>query len=850
MDALAKVCEDILLKGVPKATADDIEEGSVYGNGIRIANHILGGCRFGSDRSRSVLDANCRVWDSDNLYVTDGSFMPTSGGANPTLTIQANALRVADHLLTCYALVEWAEEIRVYSRVDNFGVDTNDPANAMFTATNFPGASSSDITNAKGIYAVLTGRVTAINGDARLDEKTGKYVYLGNALERSRQKEIGFFGQDAWRVRPGLTLNYGLRWEAQGSFTPLNSSYTSVSIDDIWGVSGPGNLFRPGTMTGRVTPFYQFKKGDKSYDPQYGDFAPSFGFAWSPNVQGGFLRKLLGESGKSVFRGGYSIAYNRRGIGEFRTIISSNTGTSFNTNRDIATGNLGPLPLLFRDTTRLFPPSFSDTPVYPLTAPISASAYAFDPKLKVPYTESWTFGIQREVARNLAVEVRYVGNRFLQNWQTYNLNLNENNIVENGLLNEFKLAEANLQANIATGRGNTFAFTGGAGTSPLPITLAYFSGLPAAQANDPSRYTSTNFASSAFVNTLALNNPNICNPPAAATATATTTTTPTVTTCATSSYSAQLDASAAFRDNAAKAGLAKNFMLTNPDLRGGANIIGNGGWTRYDGLQIEVRRRMSNGLLVQAGYDFAKAFNASRATFRAPRFNTLDTNTLRHAFRVNWVYELPFGNGRKFFSSAGGIANRFVGGWDFQGTGRIQSGQLFNLGNYNLVGMTMNELNGVYKLRDDAANKIMYILPQDIIDNTIKAFNASATSPTGYGTLGPPSGRYIAPPNNTGCIQTYSGQCAPQSIFLTGPGLTRFDLSLIKKIQITERLSFELRGELINAFNNINFMNPTGTAFTTPSSLTFGQVTTAYSDSSNTQDPGGRLGQIVARINF
>src|SRR5439155_16506068 len=134
------------------------------------------------------------------------------------------------------------------------------------------------------------------------------------------------------------------------------------------------------------------------------------------------------------------------------------------------TGNLGSLPLLLRDTARLGPPSFSDTPVYPLIAPISGSAYAFQRDLKVPYTESWTFGIQREVSKNLAVEVRYVGNRFLQNWQTNNLNLNENNIVENGLLNEFRLAQANLQANIAAGKGNTFAYTG-SGTSPLPITL-------------------------------------------------------------------------------------------------------------------------------------------------------------------------------------------------------------------------------------------------------------------------------------------------------------------------------------------------------------------------------------------
>jgi hypothetical protein len=267
-------------------------------------------------------------------------------------------------------------------------------------------------------------------------------------------------------------------------------------------------------------------------------------------------------------------------------------------------------------------------------------------------------------------------------------------------------------------------------------------------------------------------------------------------------------------------------------------------------MQIEVRRRMSNGLLVQGGYDFAKSFNASRSSFRSPYVNTLDTTTLRHAFRVNWVYELPIGTSKKLFANAGPVVNRLVGGWEFQGTGRIQSGQLFNLGNYALVGMTRKELQDVFKLRDDAANKIMYILPQDIIDNTIKAFSTSATSATGYGTLGPPSGRYIAPPNNANCIQSYSGQCAPLSTFLTGPGTTRFDLSLVKRVQISEHVNFELRGELINAFNNINFRNPTGTAFTTPSSLTFGQVTMAYSDSSNTQDPGGRLGQIVARINF
>jgi choline dehydrogenase-like flavoprotein len=98
MRTMAAICEEILLKGVPGATRDEISEGSVYGNAVRVANHILGGMRFGTNPSNSVLNPDCRLWDLNNLYVTDGSFMPTSGSANPTLTIQANAFRIADIL--------------------------------------------------------------------------------------------------------------------------------------------------------------------------------------------------------------------------------------------------------------------------------------------------------------------------------------------------------------------------------------------------------------------------------------------------------------------------------------------------------------------------------------------------------------------------------------------------------------------------------------------------------------------------------------------------------------------------------------------------------------------------------
>ncbi|MGQ0458019.1 MAG: GMC oxidoreductase [Hyphomicrobium sp.] len=61
--------------------------------------HCCGTLRFGADSATSVLNRNCRSHDIDNLYVADASFMPTSGGMNPGLTIAANALRVADRLI-------------------------------------------------------------------------------------------------------------------------------------------------------------------------------------------------------------------------------------------------------------------------------------------------------------------------------------------------------------------------------------------------------------------------------------------------------------------------------------------------------------------------------------------------------------------------------------------------------------------------------------------------------------------------------------------------------------------------------------------------------------------------------
>jgi hypothetical protein len=101
----------------------------------------------------------------------------------------------------------------------------------------------------------------------------------------------------------------------------------------------------------------------------------------------------------------------------------------------------------------------------------------------------------------------------------------------------------------------------------------------------------------------------------------------------------------------------------------------------------------------------------------------------------------------------------------------------------------------------------IYILPQDIIDNTVKAFAVSATSPTGYGALGAPTGRYLAPANGPACIETAPGygDCGVGSLVVNGPPLVRFDVSAVKRVRIRGRVTFEFRGELQNALNKPYF---------------------------------------------
>lgn len=696
----------------------------------------------------------------------------------------------------------WMNNSTLVPRV-NFAALSSDPAASVFNAANFPGASAANLTAAQQLFNLLTGRISSITGDARLNASTGQYDYLGVGRQEGRLRESGAYVQDQWRVRPNVSLNAGIRYDVQAPFYALNSLYSFATIDDLCGVSGKAsdnscNLFQSGSMPGVKPTFKQLEKGTKLYDTDYNNFAPNVGFAWTPDARPGALGALMGPEANFVVRGGYTRSFTRGGLNDFTGVLNSNPGIQITANRDPNLGNLGTLPVLLRETSRLGPPAIPSKPNYPLTDVITEDIRGFDPHLRIPYADSYSIGVQRGWGSKMVIEARYVGTRSRDQWrfqsgggETGSLNFNEFNIFENRFINEFRQAQANLQANIAAGRSNTFAFTGAPGTAPLPVFLGFFNAQPSANAGNTALYTGGNWTSTTFLNFLAARNPN---PFGFASAGAN-----------------GLMGNATLRNNAAAAGIPANYFVANPDLLGGAFMTTNLGRTKYNSMQLELRRRYADGLQFSGSYVFGHGYLADWETWRNDVFWVRDAGTtgdITHQGKFNVVYDLPFGRGSRWGSSVNGVVDRVIGGWQVGLASKMQSGTLVDLGNVRLAGMAVSDVEKMFKLRFDDAGRKVWMLPQDVIDNTILAFSVSPTTTSGYAGA-TPTGRYFAPANGPDCIEVDNGAdygaCASRTLVVTGPFFQQHDLRISKRTKLVGHTDFEFAIETLNVFNKANF---------------------------------------------
>ena len=724
------------------------------------------------------------------------------------------------------------------------------------TSGNYPGGITTTWAGyARNLYGFLTGRVTNFGGTAYLGDD-GKYTFQGERTGGAIADSVGFFMQDSWRWKPNLTINAGVRYQVQFPMTTTFQYSRPETWQMVYGITGAGsgllgrgNLYKPGTLTGTNPVVVAYDDTKPAYNTDWNNIAPSVGATWRPNIGDGFWSKIL--SSDPVLRGGYSISFNQLGTSFFISNYGTNPGRTRSASRGETTGTptLGAAgwPVLLRDTARLYPSVFPDAPNYPITPAVNESIDIHYPDWPVTKTHQYSIGIQRELGKSMALDIRYVGNTNVSGWTTWNMNSPAQwSIIENGFYNEYMKAKGNLRANILAGNGNTFAYTGAPGTAPLPIFQAYFAGTPLADGanQNPANYTSANYRSSSWYNNLAMyqNITNVNSSPMTS-----------IAGTGTSGLQNGIGTGTSLDANRIKAGLPINFFMANPAVaQGGSYLETNGGNTRYNAMQIELRRRMSNGLLVQGSYSYAFGRQTwGWRTLREDWHYIPSTGAPDHAFKLNWVYELPFGQGKKWGSGAGTWMNALIGGWEWDGVSRVQTGDKFNFGGFRLMGMSEDQFQDMFKFyREKDANGVerIYMFPQDVIQNSILAlYTASPTSATGYsGAL--PTGRYIAPNSGPDCVQYWAGMCpgTAETRIVTGPMYWKVDMSFVKRFQLPRRMVVEARMDLFNVFDTINFTANSSMG----SSVSNWQVTAAATDVNASQDPGGRITSFGLRFTW
>ncbi|MEP7272267.1 MAG: TonB-dependent receptor [Acidobacteriota bacterium] len=653
--------------------------------------------------------------------------------------------------------------------------------------TQFPGGlATNDFTSASNLLAFLSGAVTTGTRTFNVSSATSGYV---NDAEQRRNLEfdaIGGFAQDTWRVKPNLTVNLGLRYDY---YTPTKET-NGIGLMPVGGLEGLGNPNLVYDLAGGGNGTRPF------YNPDRNNFAPNISFAWDPF-----------KTGKTSIRAGYSISYVIDSLIQMaeNSAIDGNDGLTStvqvpNLIGTVSGGGLVPIAVpIFK-----VPRTIKDQQLI-TQAP---TAFTIDPNLKTPYVQQWNLSIEREILPDTVLEARYVGNHGVKLLRA--IDINQVVIFNNGFLDDFRRAQKNLQLSTGvTGIVASPAYNPAiSGSQPLTVfPKVGRGGFYTTPQQTALNATLVNLISQGQIGELV------------------------------QTYSLSRSIYLTPGTNGATVGPGF-FLRANPEA-GNVDYMGNGSFSNYHALQAEVRRRLRNGLYLQANYSWSKGytdFDGSSANFAAlldvdnaaPLEKKRNTNDITHIFKANGLYELPFGPGKPFLNQ-GGVIGKILGGWQAGGIFEIRTGRPISFvsarGTVNRTGRSpknaadstlsaqeLQELTGLFY--DPVSGRPLYVSPS-LIGVDGRANPAILTNPLAgtYGKL----------------------QLTPVS----GPGFWNVDLSAIKRTRITETLNIEFRLEAFNTFNHTNF-------FVTNeqndiNSTTFGRLATAF-------DP--RILQIAMKINF
>jgi hypothetical protein len=414
------------------------------------------------------------------------------------------------------------------------------------------------------------------------------------------------------------------------------------------------------------------------------------------------------------------------------------------------------------------------TPFSAVPATRQGVAIVANPNLSIPYVQEWTFGIDREIFDGWRLSATYVGNHAVGMLRSEDLN--QVNLTSNGFLSTFQTAQANLAAN---GSPTVGASLGSLQSLFAEVPSGEYTVISQGQAAALAQYLDTTAPKGGVTGGLVTS-----------------------------------------------AGLPATFFRYNPQFSD-IYVEGNYGSSTWNGLKLELKRKIEHGVYLQANYTFSKGlvdypqdeeyFNTNpfrdNANHRLDR--TLSPLDATHVVLVNGIYELPFGHDQLLLNSGSKLINALAGGWQTNGifnytTGRpipVTTGyQLLNQNvasapNFNHAFSSLSKVN-------KASTTVTYITAAQL---------ANFSNPA------------------AGSAGNYTNQS------LHGPGFADLDASLFKSFAVParrENLQFQFRAEYFNVLNHTNFVEPGSLNINTASSS---NLTSTYSP---------RVGQLALKLSF
>lgn len=427
------------------------------------------------------------------------------------------------------------------------------------------------------------------------------------------------YAQDDWKIRRNLTLNLGLRWDFE---TPTANKQQLVSSFDFEGASplqGRLNLTNLDPAVASLNPnirtlpgLLSFPEGAQS-KTNFDRFAPRVGFAFSINnkmtVRGGFGMFFLPISLEAATATGTNI---------------TNPQTQVNLNGQITAANAN-------QTLFLNDPFVNPGLRQPTGNSLGANTslgqtlgFVVEPERANPYTIQWNIVFQREIAKNLVLDIAYVGNA--------GRNLPSRDVA----LNQISRASIDFaRAEVAAGRAASIENFFEA-CVPNPFA-GLFTGVATTNCVNP---TASNNGTT---------NPGTLNSPLIA-----------------------------------RAQLLRRF----PQYQAVGLFSPHIGYSNYQALQINLQKRFSNGFSLLSNYVYSRLKDTggggNGARFTDPtnaedasnydEEYSLSTLDVPHRVTASFTYELPFGKGKAFGSGWGGFTNALLGGWQVAGSGVYQTG--------------------------------------------------------------------------------------------------------------------------------------------------------------------------------